>query len=476
MRSELISSDIEGYLKEHENKELLRFITCGSVDDGKSTLIGRLLYDSKTVLEDQLSAVKSESKKYGTTGDEIDFALLIDGLQSEREQGITIDVAYRFFATDKRKYIIADTPGHEQYTRNMVTGASSANLAIILIDARKGILTQTRRHTYIASLLGLKHIVVAINKMDLVEYSEETYEQIKSDYRQMYQEMGNANATLDFIPMSALNGENVVTKSDSMKWYRGKPLLEFIDTIEISHDINLEDFRLPVQIVCRPNLDFRGFAGTITSGCISVGDEIMVLPSNKTSRVKEIVLPSALGEPDLLTTQSAFAPMAITLTLEDEIDISRGDLIVHSNENLLSSNYIEAMIVWMDEKSLELGREYEIKRATTTLNATIDTVIYKKDVNTAQEKEGGRLSLNEIGKCRLTLTRQIACDPYEKIKGTGSFIVIDKITNSTVAAGMIVDVALSKACATIRHSEAEIALNSYIRAHYPHWECKNIEV
>ncbi len=475
MSRDLISGDIESYLKEHENKELLRFITCGSVDDGKSTLIGRLLYDSKTVLEDQLSAVKSESKKYGTTGEEIDFALLIDGLQSEREQGITIDVAYRFFATDRRKYIIADTPGHEQYTRNMVTGASSANLAVILIDARKGILTQTRRHTYIASLLGLKHIVVAINKMDLVEYNQESYERIKADYLKMYSELDSVDesVSIDFIPICALNGDNVVTPSSSMPWYKDKTLLELIDTIEISHDLNLEDFRFPIQYVNRPNLDFRGFAGTITSGSISVGDEIVVLPSNKSSRVKEIVLPSALSDPELLTAQSAHAPMAITLTLEDEIDISRGDMIVHKNETILSSNAIEAMIVWMDEKSMELGREYEVKRATTTLDATIDEIIYKKDVNNWQKQSAEKLTLNEIARCRLTLTRQIACDPYNKIKGTGSFIVIDKMTNSTIAAGMIIDVA---AQASIRHhTEAEVALNAYVRAHYPHWGCKNIE-
>ncbi|WP_200763090.1 sulfate adenylyltransferase subunit CysN [Nitrosophilus alvini] len=486
MSKNLISTNIEKYLKEHENKELLRFITCGSVDDGKSTLIGRLLYDSKTVLEDQLSAVKRESRKYGTTNEEIDFALLIDGLQSEREQGITIDVAYRFFATDRRKYIIADTPGHEQYTRNMVTGASTANLAVILIDARKGVLTQTRRHSYIVSLLGIRHIVVAINKMDIVGYSEDVYKSIKEEYLKMFEKLseslqyaqngksGYHKPTVDFIPISALKGDNVVQKSTNMQWYEGKPLLEYLDTIEISKDINLSDFRFPVQYVNRPNLDFRGFTGTITSGRIRVGEEITVLPSGKKSRIKEIVLPSLESGSELVTTPEAFAPMAVTLTLEDEIDISRGDLIVHSNNSLTTSDSIEAMIVWMDEKALELGREYEIKRATTSLNAIFEEIAFKKDVNSWEEIKTDTLELNEIGKCRLLLTRPIACDPYSKIKGTGSFIVIDKITNHTVAAGMILDAAKRERKKRV-YTEAEIELNRYIRKHFPEWGCANIE-
>ncbi len=480
-----IADDIVGYLKEHENKELLRFITCGSVDDGKSTLIGRLLFDSKTVLEDQLSAVKKESKKFGTTGGEIDFALLIDGLQSEREQGITIDVAYRFFATDRRKYIIADTPGHEQYTRNMVTGASTANLAIILIDARKGVLTQTRRHAYIVSLLGIKHIVVAVNKMDIVGYSRDTFEAIKEDFEKMYAKLKGSlrhalgerfdgAATVDFIPISALNGDNVVQKSEKMEWYAGKPLLEYLDTVEIAEDINLEDFRFPVQYVNRPNLDFRGFCGTIASGSVKRGESITVLPSGKSSVVKEIVVPSAKRDGDsLATTDEACAPMAVTLTLEDEIDISRGDLIVKSNDTLQTSDAVEAMVVWMDEKPLQIGREYEIKRATTSLNALFESVEFKKDVNSWEEIETETLQLNEIGKCVLRLTREIACDPYLSIKGTGSFIVIDKITNRTVAAGMIIDAYKSGEEKRV-YSEAEIELNAYIRKHYPEWGCAKI--
>ncbi|WP_187647775.1 sulfate adenylyltransferase subunit CysN [Nitrosophilus labii] len=481
MGQNLVATNIEQYLKEHENKELLRFITCGSVDDGKSTLIGRLLYDSKTVLEDQLSVVKRESKKYGTTNEEIDFALLVDGLQSEREQGITIDVAYRFFATDRRKYIIADTPGHEQYTRNMVTGASTANLAVILIDARKGVLTQTKRHSYIVSLLGIKHIVVAINKMDIVGYSKDVYENIKRDYLQMYEkltkslkEFKDSIHTIDFIPISALKGDNVVQKSTNIQWYEGKALLEYLDTIEISKDINQKDFRFPVQYVNRPNLDFRGFAGTIASGSVKVKDEITVLPSGKKSKIKEIILPSIGSDSKLVSIQEAFAPMAVTLTLEDEIDISRGDMIVHSKDCLTTSDTIVAMIVWMDEKPLELEIEYEIKRATTSLNVIFEEIIFKKDVNSWEEIKTDTLELNEIGKCRLSLTREIACDPYNKIKGTGSFIVIDKITNHTVAAGMIIDATKSDKKKRV-YTEAEIELNRYIRKHFPEWGCISIE-
>ncbi|WP_457592917.1 sulfate adenylyltransferase subunit CysN [Hydrogenimonas sp.] len=482
---ERISSDIERYLKEHENKELLRFITCGSVDDGKSTLIGRLLYDSKTVLEDQLSAVKKETKKFGTTGEEIDFALLIDGLQSEREQGITIDVAYRFFATDKRKYIIADTPGHEQYTRNMVTGASTANLAIILVDARKGVLTQTRRHAYIASLLGIRHIVVAINKMDIVDYSKEIFDTIVDDFGTMHKKLiGSledifgekrvAQTTVDFIPLSALKGDNVVQRSENMEWYGGKPLLEFLDSVEIAKDINLTDFRFPVQYVNRPNLDFRGFCGTIASGSIKRGDEITVLPSGKKSRIKQIILPSADTADKTPEATEAFAPMAVTLRLEDEIDISRGDMIVRSDDSLETSDTIEAMVVWMDDKPLQIGRDYEIKRATTVLNAIFDSVSFKKDVNSWEEVKTQTLQLNEIGKCTLTLTREIACDPYFQIKGTGSFIVVDKISNHTVAAGMIIDASRSEVETKRVYTDAEIELNAYIRKHYPEWRCEKI--
>jgi len=486
MGRNLISNDIERYLKEHERKELLRFITCGSVDDGKSTLIGRLLYDSKTVLEDQLSALKRESRKFGTTGEEIDFALLIDGLQSEREQGITIDVAYRFFATDRRKYIIADTPGHEQYTRNMATGASTADLAVILIDARKGVLTQTRRHAYIVSLLGIRHIVVAINKMDIVDYSEEVYEGIRREFMQMFGKLSDSleritgmsghhpPASVDFIPISALKGDNVVEKSAAMAWYRGRTLLEFLDTVEISKDPDCGDFRFPVQYVNRPNLDFRGFCGTIASGSVRVGDEITVLPSGKRSRVAQILLPSA-QKPGTTpaTCGEAHAPMAVTLTLEEEIDIGRGDMIVRSDDPIRTSDSIEAMVVWMDEEPLRTGKEYEIKRATTSLNAIVESIAFKKDVNSWEEMPAHTLQLNEIGRCTIALTRPIACDAYGSIRETGSFIVIDRITNHTVAAGMIVDT--SKKGEEKRHyTEAEIELNAYIRKHYPEWGCTPI--
>ena len=475
---ETISDDIEKYLKEHENKSMLRFLTCGSVDDGKSTLIGRLLYDSKTIFEDQLSAAESESKKYGTTGDKIDLALLVDGLQSEREQGITIDVAYRFFSTDKRKYIIADTPGHEQYTRNMVTGASTADVAVILIDARKGILTQTRRHSYIVSLLGIEHVIVAINKMDLVDFDKEVYEKIKSDYEALAKELEIENRY--YIPMSALEGDNVVQKSDKTPWYDGKSLLELLDIMDISRDEKPENFRFPVQYVNRPNLDFRGFCGTIASGSVSVGDEITVLPSGKTSRVKSIIDAGDISEDKrFVTTQSAKAPMAITLTTEDEIDISRGDMIVHTHNVPRVSNNLKVMIVWMDETPMEVGREYDIKRATTVVTGKVEHINYKVDINTYKREVVDELHLNDIASCRLNLNRAIAADEYKHNRDTGSFIIIDRITNNTVGAGMIVDVARREHDRVIpaeeRHySQAERELNAYIRKHYPEWNCKAI--
>ena len=475
---ETISDDIEKYLKEHENKSMLRFLTCGSVDDGKSTLIGRLLYDSKTIFEDQLLAAKSESKKYGTTGDEIDLALLVDGLQSEREQGITIDVAYRFFSTDRRKYIIADTPGHEQYTRNMVTGASTADVAVILIDARKGILTQTRRHNYIVSLLGIEHVIVAINKMDLVDFDKEVYDKIKSDYEELARELGIENRY--YIPMSALEGDNVVQKSNKTPWYDGKSLLELLDTMDISRDEKPENFRFPVQYVNRPNLDFRGFCGTIASGSVSVGDEITVLPSGKTTRVKSIIDAGDITEQNrFVTTKSAKAPMAITLTTEDEIDISRGDMIVHTHNVPRVSNNLKVMIVWMDETPMEVGRDYDIKRATTVITGRIEHINYKVDINTYKREVVNKLHLNDIASCRLNLNRPIAADEYKHNRATGSFIIIDRITNNTVGAGMIVDVARREKDRVIhaeeRHyTEAERELNAYIRKHYPEWNCKAI--
>jgi len=483
-QSDLIAENIEQYLKEHENKEILRFITCGSVDDGKSTLIGRLLYDSKMIFEDQLAAIEKDSKKSGTTGDKIDLALLVDGLASEREQGITIDVAYRFFSTEKRKFIIADTPGHEQYTRNMATGASTADVAIILIDARQGILTQTKRHSYIASLLGIKNLVVAINKMDLVDFSQEVFENIKKDYAKIIPNLPhNEDINFEYIPISALDGDNILTNSPKCSWYEGLPLMKLLDTISIHKDDN-DDFRLPVQYVSRPHLNFRGFCGTIASGSISVGDEITVLPSRKTSVVKSIVSNDIkdlrpIGKDETVETiQTAFAPMATTITLKDEIDISRGDMIVKSTSIPHVSNKLEVMVVWMDEKHLDLNSNYIIKRATSVINGTFKSIEYKKDINNFKEMSTDTLELNDIAKCTLALDRQIAVDPYNKNRHTGSFIIIDRYTNTTVGAGMIVDSihndTTEDETKINEYTKAEIELNAYIRNNFPEWVCKEI--
>ena len=472
-----IASDIEAYLKEHENKDMLRFLTCGSVDDGKSTLIGRMLYDSKQIFDDQLSAIESESKQYGTTGDKLDMALLVDGLQSEREQGITIDVAYRFFATEKRKFIIADTPGHEQYTRNMVTGASTADVAIILIDARKGILTQTRRHSFIVNLLGIEHVIVAINKMDLVDFSEEVYEKIKADYNALADELGMKNRY--FIPMSALDGDNVVNKSKKTPWYDSKPLLELLDTMDISKEVKEEEFRFPVQYVNRPNLDFRGFCGTIVAGSVKVGDDITVLPSGKTTKVKSIINAGDITEANRSrTTQEAYTPMAITLTTEDEVDISRGDMIVHTKSLPRVSNSLKVMLVWMDEKPMQLGKTYDIKRATSVISGTIEHINYKIDVNSYKREVVEELRLNDIASCKIVLTQPIAADKYRDDRQTGSFIVVDRVTNNTVGAGMIVDVSKRDNDDIIKnhreYTETEVALNRYIRENFPEWHCKEV--
>lgn len=480
-QSDLIADNIEQYLKEHENKEILRFITCGSVDDGKSTLIGRLLYDSKMIFEDQLSAIEKDSKKSGTTGDKIDLALLVDGLASEREQGITIDVAYRFFSTDKRKFIIADTPGHEQYTRNMATGASTADVAIILIDARQGVLTQTKRHSYISSLLGIKKIIVAINKMDLVDFSQERFEEIKADYEKVIPNLPHhEDIEFRYIPISALDGDNIVSNSPKCTWYTGKPLMELLDTIDISKDKN-DHFRLPVQYVNRPHLNFRGFCGTIASGDIVVGDAITVLPSLKTSKVKSIVsndikeLRPKTKDESVETIEQAFAPMAATLTLEDEIDISRGDMIVKSSDIPDVSNKFSVMAVWMNEEPMKLGQNYIIKRATSVINGTFNSIEYKKDINTFEEIDANTLELNDIAKCTLSLDREIAVDPYNENRYTGSFIIIDRYTNNTVGAGMIVNSLQSSEIGDQKvYTEAEKELNAYIRKHYPEWECREI--
>ena len=482
----LLNDNIEEYLKQHENKEMLRFITCGSVDDGKSTLIGRLLYDSKMIFEDQLAAVKNETKKYGTVeGEEIDFALLIDGLQSEREQGITIDVAYRFFSTDKRKYIIADTPGHEQYTRNMVTGASTADLAVILIDARKGVLTQTRRHSFLVSLLGIRNIVVAINKMDLVDYDQERFEEIVNDYKLMYERLRvslpykNFQQRIDFIPLSALRGDNVVERSERMPWYEGEALLPYLDTIRIDRG-EFTSFRYPVQYVNRPNLDFRGYAGTIASGTVKCGDKVIVYPSRKNATIEKIILPlnpEKANEKQRTSndesTDEAVAPMAITLTLKEEIDISRGDLIVKEGEKEPQfSDSFEAMMVWMDEDSLK-PREYVLKLYSKEANAEVESILFKRDVNDWEKIEAKTLKLNDIARVHIELSEPVAFDLYEESRRTGAFILIDKITNNTVAAGMIAGVSTKQKKERI-YTEAEKALNAYIREFYPEWECKPI--
>ncbi|EAR62439.1 sulfate adenylyltransferase subunit CysN [Neptuniibacter caesariensis] len=429
-QSDLIASDIQEYLHQHENKELLRFLTCGSVDDGKSTLIGRLLHDSKMIYEDQLAAIQKDNERVGNAGEELDLALLVDGLAAEREQGITIDVAYRYFSTSKRKFIIADTPGHEQYTRNMATGASTCDLAIILIDARHGVQVQTKRHSFIVSQLGIKHTIVAINKMDLVDFSEERFEEIKADYIEFSKQLDLPD--IQFVPISALKGDNVVSLSESMGWYQGEPLMETLETVEIANDQNFDELRFPVQYVNRPNLDFRGYCGTLTSGVVRPGDEVTVLPSGKSSKVKSIV--TFEGEID-----EAFPPMAVTLTLEDEIDISRGDMLVHSNAVPDTTNRFDAMVVWMAEESLQPGRQYEVKLNTTRVAGGISHVRHRVDVNTLEQSAASTLELNEIARCEITLERAVVADDYRSHHGTGSFIIVDRLTNATVAAGMIID-------------------------------------
>lgn len=427
-QSDLISTDITAYLAQHERKELLRLLTCGSVDDGKSTLIGRLLHDSKMIYEDQLAAITKDSIKSGTTGGKVDLALLVDGLQAEREQGITIDVAYRYFSTSKRKFIIADTPGHEQYTRNMATGASTCDLAIILIDARYGVQVQTRRHSFITSLLGIKHIVVAINKMDLVGYSQDIFEKIKADYSAFSKNLRKAE--FHFIPMSALDGDNVVNPSASMSWYHGPALMALLENVEIAEDRNFDDFRYPVQYVNRPNLNFRGFCGTVASGVVRKGDEISVLPSGKKSRVKSIVT----YEEEL---EMAFADMAITLTLEDEIDVSRGDMIVHRDNSPVIVMGFDATVVWMTEAALLPGKLYDFKLGGKTVSGRVAAIRHRIDVNTLQEMPAPGLELNEIGLCEINVDQPVCIDSYERNRGTGGFIVIDRLTNVTVGAGMI---------------------------------------
>src|SRR3954449_3180974 len=426
---DLSREDIHAYLARHQKKELLRLLTCGSVDDGKSTLIGRLLHDTKMIYEDQLAAVKRDSEKVGTTGTgEVDLALLTDGLKAEREQGITIDVAYRYFSTDRRKFIIADTPGHEQYTRNMATGASTCQLAIILIDARHGVVTQTRRHSFIVSLLGIRHVIVAINKMDLVGYDREAFDRIKNDYTGFVAKLDIPD--VQFIPMSALRGDNVVEKSAAMPWYQGPPLLNHLETVHIASDRNLADMRFPVQYVLRPNLNFRGFAGTIASGIVRKGEEVLALPSGKKSRVKSIVTQD--GE-----LEEAFSPMAVTVTLEDEIDVSRGDVLVHPGSAPHVSGQVEAMVVWMAEQPFLPGKSYWVKQTTRTVSGEIADLRYAVDVNSLEKRPAAQLAMNEVGHVLLGLTQPLAYDPYKINPATGAFILVDRLTNNTVGAGVI---------------------------------------
>jgi adenylyl-sulfate kinase len=425
-----MQQDIKTFLNQDEKKDLLRILTAGSVDDGKSTLIGRLLFDSKRLYEDQLAALERDSKRVGHAGDDIDYALLLDGLKAEREQGITIDVAYRYFSTNKRKFIIADTPGHEQYTRNMVTGASTANLAILLVDARHGVITQTKRHTFIVSLLGIKHVVVAINKMDLVDYSEDRYNEIIADYKNFV--TGLNIPDINFIPISALKGDNVVDKSENMSWFNGKPMLQFLETIHVGSDRNFEDFRFPIQYVNKPSIDFRGFTSNLSSGILKKGDTVRALPSRQVSKVKSIH--GAQGE-----QTEAFPPQAITITLEDEIDVSRGDMLVHPDNMPRVERHFEAMLVWMDEQAMNPSTNYYIKHSYNNTKVRFDKIQYKINVNTLEREESAPFTLNEIGRVVLTSVKPLIFDPYRRNKGTGSFVLIDPVTNNTAAVGMIID-------------------------------------
>jgi bifunctional enzyme CysN/CysC len=423
----IVDAEVHAYLSRHERKGLLRFITCGSVDDGKSTLIGRLLFESKTLFEDQLATLAADSRKSGTRGDDIDFALLVDGLSAEREQGITIDVAYRFFATDTRKYIVADTPGHEQYTRNMVTGASTADLAIILIDARKGVLTQTRRHSYLVSLLGIDHVVLAVNKMDLMDYSGDVCRRIEDDYRVFAAQIGIQDVVC--IPMSAVHGDNVFSRSGRMPWYQGPSLMEHLERVPIEADLTAGPFRMAVQWVNRPDQDFRGFTGIVTSGTVRVGEELVALPSGRHSRVKTIV-------DGFTEVQEAGAGQAITIVLADELDVSRGDVLATADARPDVADQFEATIVWMSEHPMLPGRSYLLKANTQTVAATVAPLKYKVNVNTLEHVAAKKLDLNDIGVCGLELAKPVVFEPYTKNRELGGFILIDRLTNSTVGAGL----------------------------------------
>ncbi|QJT82342.1 sulfate adenylyltransferase subunit CysN [Kosakonia sp. MUSA4] len=457
---------VEAYLHAQQHKSLLRFLTCGSVDDGKSTLIGRLLHDTRQIYEDQLSTLHNDSKRHGTQGEKLDLALLVDGLQAEREQGITIDVAYRYFSTEKRKFIIADTPGHEQYTRNMATGASTCDLAILLIDARKGVLDQTRRHSFISTLLGIKHLVVAVNKMDLVEFSEETFENIRQDYLTFAEQLPG-NLDIRFVPLSALEGDNVASQSEKMPWYSGPTLLEVLETVEIQRVVDTQPMRFPVQYVNRPNLDFRGFSGTLASGVVSVGQRIKVLPSGVESTITRIVT----FDGDL---QEAAAGEAITLVLKDEIDISRGDLILDAQETLPAVQRASLDVVWMAEQPLQPGQSFDIKVAGKKTRARVDAIQYQVDINNLTQRQVESLPLNGIGLVDLTFDEPLTLDAYQQNPVTGGIIFIDRLSNVTVGAGMVRDVHIEQTTSASEFSAFELELNQLIRKHFPHWGARDL--
>ncbi|EKY9945746.1 sulfate adenylyltransferase subunit CysN [Escherichia coli] len=457
---------VEAWMIAQQHKSLLRFLTCGSVDDGKSTLIGRLLHDTRQIYEDQLSSLHNDSKRHGTQGEKLDLALLVDGLQAEREQGITIDVAYRYFSTEKRKFIIADTPGHEQYTRNMATGASTCELAILLIDARKGVLDQTRRHSFISTLLGIKHLVVAINKMDLVDYSEETFTRIREDYLTFAGQLPG-NLDIRFVPLSALEGDNVASQSESMPWYSGLTLLEVLETVEIQRVVDAQPMRFPVQYVNRPNLDFRGYAGMLASGRVEVGQRVKVLPSGVESNVARIVTFDGDRE-------EVFAGEAITLVLTDEIDISRGDLLLAADEALPAVQSASVDVVWMAEQPLSPGQSYDIKIAGKKTRARVDGIRYQVDINNLTQREVENLPLNGIGLVDLTFDEPLVLDRYQQNPVTGGLIFIDRLSNVTVGAGMVHEPVSQATAASSEFSAYELELNALVRRHFPHWGARDL--
>ncbi len=457
---------VEAYLHSQQHKSLLRFLTCGSVDDGKSTLIGRLLHDTRQIYEDQLSSLHNDSKRHGTQGEKIDLALLVDGLQAEREQGITIDVAYRYFSTEKRKFIIADTPGHEQYTRNMATGASTCDLAILLIDARKGVLDQTRRHSFIATLLGIRHLVVAVNKMDLVDFSEEVYEKFKQDYLDFAQQLPT-DLDIKFVPLSALEGDNVASQSEKMPWYTGPTLLDVLETVNVINIREQQPMRFPVQYVNRPNLDFRGYAGTLASGSVRVGQKIKVLPSGVESTVARIVT----FDGDL---QEAWAGEAITLVLDTEVDISRGDTLVDANETVKPVHRAKVDVVWMAEQPLSVGQSYDIKVGGKKARARVENIEYQVEINSLTQRVVESLPLNGIGLVELAFDEPLVLDNYQQNAVTGGLIFIDRLTNVTVGAGLVREVIEQVYQDKDAFSAFEIELNALVRRHFPHWGARDL--